>query len=289
MTERDDTDDVILPGRRPGSPYRYDRAEIRRYLEQHGREAALERWPHDAVDPIARLLGLIRPYRKKETAINPERIQLLGTKPDHRLAAEWGAPTTTVAKAREMLGIRPFNEVFKRVRFREKLDAISDRDLQRLTLKQLEVKTGLSMMALSAERRRRRIVKTNGRGRRHNDEELLITQMRKVAILALRMAFPRLTLHEIAQALGVTREYIRQLELELAVEKDSTPLDPEEAQAKGYELNREIVKAALRIAGSVTEELGSYAAMVEPPPLTTLSKLITKTVYMSALRVLNEV
>lgn len=272
-------------GRHHNSPYTYDRAVVRKYVEQHGRAAALAKWPKDVVDPIARMLGVMKPYRVNGyQAVTPERVHQLGTKPDHRLAAEWGLPTGTVAKARHLLGITALGRRPDVELRREQLAAVADDDFARLDLSQLYLKTKIPIASLSAERRRRGIVKTRGRGRRRSGGDIT-NEMRMVAIGAIRMAFPYITLEELGGVLGVTREYVRILGERMTVELTPTVIEP--TKIPKWQYNRKMVQTALYIAQAVTEEFARYDHLDPAELRKTLPRFATKAVYQRALYVIS--
>lgn len=196
------------------SPYRYDRATIRYVLEHEGLDAARARWPRNAVDPIARVLGLTKPYNNRRHDLSPEQVAQLGTKPDQVLAGEWGASNATVGSLRKKLGIPPVARTWRQHARLAALAALTDAELS-TPICELAARVRIAPSYLRAERRRRGLRVTHQGASRRAD----VTQHRLVAIQALRHAFPAITLQEIGTALGVTRECIRLLESVAAIER----------------------------------------------------------------------
>lgn len=197
--------------RTSSSPYRYDRAAIRLVLETQGLDAARAHWPKDAVDPIARVMGLTQPYRGKNEW-NPDWTPLLGTKPDSVLAGELGIPSTTVSKQRQKLGIPTCDAQAWRDQRRALLASIPDDELAG-SLDAILARmpdSGVTVFHLMAERRRRSVAARSNRGGKRagvvDDGDL-----RRVAVLAMRAAFPDVTLERMASVLGCTRERVRQI------------------------------------------------------------------------------
>lgn len=183
--------------------YRFDRAAIRTVLETQGRDEALKRWPLEAVDPIARLLGLIPRYRPTNTW-KAEWSPLLGTRPDHEIAAMLGIPTGTVSAYRRMLGVRKYTAAQRIAARQAVLSAISDEELAG-PLDRLAAKYALSFMDLRTERKRRKVTARDKRGRKTHPDNL-----RRAAALALHRQFPDATLQSIGDVLGCSRERVRQ-------------------------------------------------------------------------------
>lgn len=195
------------------SPWRYDRAAIRYVLDHDGLDAARARWPRDAVDPIARVLGLTKPYKNRHCGIAPDQIQQLGTKPDGVLAGEWGLPVSTVHRARVLLCIPCVERGYKMKAIRQRLAAIGDEELAR-PAHELGAELHVYPEHIAAERRRRNLrVKHRGASKIPPASE-----RRRVAIRALRTEFPAITLEELGEVFGVTRERIRQIEDVMALE-----------------------------------------------------------------------
>lgn len=192
--------------RKPTSPWRYDRATIRLVLETQGRDEALRRWPIHAVDPIARVLGLTGAYNNRR-AWKAEWTPLLGTKPDCVLAGELGLPVSTVCVTRRRLGIPQCDVAKYREVKRKRLASISDSDLAG-PLDTLAPMYGVSIVELMGERKRRTVRPRKRTGQR----DLLISDMRAFAVNALRAAFPEASLQQIGEAVGVTRERVRQID-----------------------------------------------------------------------------
>ncbi len=190
------------------SPYRYDRAAIRYVLEHEGLSAARARWPRDAVDPIARALHLTKPYRPAYKGLSLEQIAALGAKPDAVLAGNWDLPVATVHVARRLLGIPPAGKEHRKRLLRARLDELTDADLCQ-PLNALIQRTGLRLHVLMAERKRRNIRGCSTRGAH---VRLDVNARRLLAIKALRVACPGITLEEIGEVFKLTRERIRQIE-----------------------------------------------------------------------------
>lgn len=195
-------------GRKSTSPYVYDRVAIKRVLETEGRDAALKLWPKLVVDPIARILGLAPIYRNTSSPWNVEWTCLLGTKPDMVLAGELGIPQSTVRRQRWMLGIRTFDNLLRQAAIRKVLAAISDVELAE-PIDTLVAKYELPIGDLYRERKRRSIGGRSRRGRRQRHADP--AAMRRVAIIALKKAFPRVPLAQISEVVGCTRERVRQI------------------------------------------------------------------------------
>lgn len=183
--------------RQKGGIFRYDRAAIRQCLEAEGLDAARAKWPRDVVDPIARLLGMTRRYRPSDVW-RPEWTPLLGTKPDQTLAAELGVASSTVHVQRRMLGLPAFRSE------RKQLD-VPDTELS-LPLEYLTRKYRVSNQRLMRERKRRGI-ESDPRGRRTVEQ----SELRRVAIRAMRTAFPHVTQKAMAGALGISFQAVQQL------------------------------------------------------------------------------
>lgn len=187
---------------------RYDQAAIRLTLETLGRDAALQRWPKFVVDPVARVLGLIDRYRPSNTW-DAQFVPLLGTKPDSVLAGELGLPVVTVRVQRTRLGIPPANVMAFRAARRATLQALSDDELAG-SAHALRTRYGLQSYEIQAERDRRLVKPRRSRQKNANS----YAEMRRVAVLALREAFPDATLEEFGDLLGCTRERVRQILIE---------------------------------------------------------------------------
>ena len=208
---------MTKPGRTAASPYRYDRAAIRLLLEREGLEAARARWPRFAVDPIARVMGLTQAYHSRQTLLTPEQIARLGTAPDSVLAGEWGLSYSTVALQRKWLGIPTCARSWRRRCAQERLRQITDAELLS-PLVDLSLRTKIAPINLAAERRRRGLWLPRGkRGRPSHVPPL--TERRRVALLALRQAFPAITLEELGEVFQVTCERVRQIEVAMSIEQ----------------------------------------------------------------------
>jgi hypothetical protein len=194
--------------RRKRSPYRYDRAAIRLVLETQGFEAARSRWPSWAVNPIARLLGLTREY--SHGIWDASWTPLLGTKPDSVLAAELGVSKSLVILNRNRLGVPSWERQFRHASVtsatRARLAAIPDSELS-TPFGSLRAKYGVAMHELTAERKRRGVVAADPRGRKAWPQ----AELRRVAVLAIKAAYPDITLEQIGEAVGLTHERVRQL------------------------------------------------------------------------------
>lgn len=204
---------------------RYDRQEMARVLKEEGLEAARARWTttvaREALKPIARALGVLPPYYAAKThpgLWKPEWNALLGTKPDPELAGELLVPVMTIIAHRHLLGIPPAtsSRVARAQRRVEQMALITDAELAK-PLDALWIQTRIPIYQLAAERRRRGLLaaKRNGQPRKpsmtERREGLLLR--RQVVILALRETFPGITLEELGETMGVTRERVRQIEM----------------------------------------------------------------------------
>jgi hypothetical protein len=172
--------------------------------------------------PIARVLGLTRPYHGMPMVLSPEQVALLGTKPDSVLAGEWGVASVTVNKTRRMLGLTSPGNKHRRNVLMEKLKLLTDDELCQ-PLEVLVAQTKLSFNVLTAERRRRGI---RGSPRGGSPRVDIITR-RIVALKALREEYPAITLEELAEVFNLTRERVRQLELAEQIEHRPWSVDTE--------------------------------------------------------------
>jgi len=196
-----------------------------RVLKEEGLEAARARWTttvaRAALAPIARALGILPPYwgsRGDPHRWKPEWNALLGTKPDEVLAGELLVAMATINAHRKLLGIpsATSSRVARAQRRVEQMALITDAELAK-PLDALWTQTGIPIYQLAAERRRRGLLaaKRNGQPRKpsmtERQEGLLLR--RQVVILALRETFPGITLEELGEVMGVTRERVRQIEM----------------------------------------------------------------------------
>lgn len=196
-----------------GAPYRYDRQKIREMLLEKGLEETLEEFPSEsAVMPIARLLGLTNSYRRHDLKNKDTWVPLLGTKPDPKIAAEHDLPVTTVSKARRKLGIPPLRER-KRTGTEIKLASIPDTDFQQMGSDQIAARYGIPALSVSLERKRRNISQiTTGRGFR-TYKNLTRQELRRKATIFLLKQYPQLTLAELGDVFGVSRQYMFMLNI----------------------------------------------------------------------------
>lgn len=196
--------------RNASSPYRYDRAAIRHVLETEGLESARARWPRGTVDPIARVMGLTKPYHTstRQDIWNPAWTSLLGTKPDSTIAGELGLPVVSIRVARRKLGIPTFQRRLDVASRNSALEAIGDAELIDSTLDEIATKYGVNVLDVRALRRRRKVLVRDGRGRRVRVDA---ADLRRCAVLAIKEAYPSATLEEIGQVVRCTRERVRQI------------------------------------------------------------------------------
>lgn len=198
-------------GREETSPYRYDRAEVRRVLETDGLAEARMRFPDIVVMPIARMLGLTRQYRPSDIW-KPEWSALLGTKPDPILAAELGVATVTVGVQRRKLGIPTFSRseyaAQKAARQEARLRSLSDVDLMR-NIGAIVADLRVTSAMVKAERERRGL-SPNARYHRRYDPSQRLSNLRRVCVRAMRAADSTITLEHMGAVLGITRERVRQ-------------------------------------------------------------------------------
>jgi hypothetical protein len=202
-------DEPSMSPRKKGQFHSYDRARIREELQREGYEPVRARYPRDVVNPIARLLGLIEPYRHNDTW-QPEWNALLGNAPDADIAAMLGVSAATVHVHRRVLGIKPSGaKKFRKLQKEKDLRAVPDQELRELTLVQLRAKYKFSHHQLSQERVRRGIVppRRQGIGRRGDIQ----VEMRQVAAVAIYKAFPLCKLQDIGDVLNISRERVRQI------------------------------------------------------------------------------
>lgn len=183
---------------------RYNRAEIRSCLERDGLQAALAKWPSVVVRPIARVLGLVSPYRRNLDAWKPEWTPLLGTKPDTLLAAELGVCIGTVRAARLKLGIGVRFGVGWDARMRREqiFSTITDAELSE-SVDLLAAKYGIGRQQFREERARRGVRPKIG-------SRMSPYSLRRVAAQAIRAAYPHVSDTEIAEVLACSRERVRQ-------------------------------------------------------------------------------
>ncbi len=196
-------------GRHEGSPWRYDRAEVRRVLEVEGLEAAQARWPLSVVRPIARVMGLIPRYRHLGAGDTwkAEWNSLLGTKDDQTLAAELGCSRSTLILQRKKLGIPGISSrEQRRDQYTASALALTDEDLSRKTIAEFRG-IGIPMPYVVAERKRRKVDVRKGQRPMVWDHSALL----RAAVAGMISAHPEATLVEMGKVVGVTREYVRQL------------------------------------------------------------------------------
>jgi hypothetical protein len=204
--------------------FRHDRAEIRAVLETDGRDEALKRWPKHAVDPIARVLGLTEKYRPSNIW-NPAWAPLLGTKPDSELAAELGLPPVTIRVQRVHLGIPTVDAKARRVERQARLASLTDEELAHSRIDALAAKIGVGFMDVQIERKRREITQITKLGKRRKPtvgRHDSASNMRRVAVFAIKGAYPDATLTQIGEAVGCTRERVRQLLYVLEASDEAT-------------------------------------------------------------------
>lgn len=195
---------------------RYDRAEMVRVLQTEGLEAAKARWgpmAYQIITPIARALGVIPPYfgTEKKHVWKPEWNALLGTKDDMTLAGELVIPVGTIRMHRKLLGIPRADTRWQAIRkqWAERLSTITDEQLAG-PLERFAIEEGIPYYRLTGERRRRGVEANDNRGRPGMLAGRLMA-MRIAVVHVLQTEFPGVTLEEMGEVMGVSRERVRQV------------------------------------------------------------------------------
>lgn len=186
------------------------RKALRAELETNGYGAAVAKWPHakKLVTLVARTLGFLPTYHHegaKHAAWNSEWVKLLGTKPDHVLAALLGVSGAMISMKRYALGIPPCTHTYRAALYEKQLAELTDVQLAD-TLHAIHAHSNIPIVALTAERRRRGLLVVK-RGSEHTEDRLML--FKRAAIAGMTVAGANQVM--MGKVLHLSPERVRQL------------------------------------------------------------------------------